>query len=118
MPGRANRQQFSSYLKEQLPDLKLTKDTEDFLFSQFDVNCDGFFESHELMTRTAKEMEATMGRAPSASSVSRQLLRTTSLSSITPQSLSTEELSHLKQRVKHSMGRSKRSSETPAGEAW
>ena len=37
MPGRANRYQFGAYLRERLPDLKLTPDTEDFLFSQFDV---------------------------------------------------------------------------------
>ena len=34
MPGKANRTQFSSYLRSQLPGLKLTKDTEDFLFQQ------------------------------------------------------------------------------------
>ena len=34
MPGKANRTQFSGYLRSQLPGLKLTKDTEDFLFQQ------------------------------------------------------------------------------------
>ena len=34
MPGKANRTQFSSYLRSQLPGLKLTTDTEDFLFQQ------------------------------------------------------------------------------------
>ncbi len=34
MPGKANKFQFSSYLKNQLPDLKLNGDTEDFLFQQ------------------------------------------------------------------------------------
>jgi hypothetical protein len=34
IPGKANRFQFSAYLKSQLPDLKLNGDTEDFLFHQ------------------------------------------------------------------------------------
>ena len=114
MPGKANRHKFSAYLKDQLPDLKLTRETEDFFFSQFDVNRDGFFESHEILSRTAKELES-MGKEPNASNLSSQILRTTSLSSITPQSLSAEELSNLKQKVKASMAGPRKA---VSSEAW
>ena len=82
---------------------------------QFDVNKDGVFESHELLSRAAREMEA-MGKEPSSSSVSRpgQMLRSTSLSAIQPSNLTPEELQSLKQRVKNSMARKGKQ----GGEAW
>lgn len=80
---------------------------------QFDVNKDGVFESRELMSKTAKDLEA-MGKEPTPGAVSSQMLRSTSLSAIQPSSLTQEELQSLKQRVKNSMARKGKE----GGEAW
>lgn len=78
---------------------------------------DGFFESHELLTKTAKELEA-MGNSPHH--VSSQMLRATglSMSSINPANLSKDDLKTLRQHVKESMGRTHIKLQGSDGEPW
>ena len=88
--------------------------------SSFSHSRDGFFESHELLTKTAKELEAMGNSPPSSHHVSSQMLRATglSMSSINPANLSKDDLKTLRQHVKESMGRTHIKLQGSDGEPW
>ncbi|KAG1669975.1 hypothetical protein FOA52_016236 [Chlamydomonas sp. UWO 241] len=81
MPDQINRTEFARHLKSALPDLRIGRDTLEFLFQQFDSDKNGTFDSANLLRTSAREVEA-MGKVPPAARINRQMLRATTMTDL------------------------------------